>query len=823
MNTFASDVRYALRVFRESPGFTFTAIAAITLGIAANTAIFSAVNTLIFKPIPFPEPDSLVQVMNSNNGNPAGSGASPAKFMHYRSLTDVFEDVVAYRGNSLNYTAGDTPERITATQTSHAYFQVLRTPMEMGRGFTAEEDLPGAPKTVVVSHAFWTQRLGGEPDILGRPLSLSGENYTVIGVISPRWDVREFGDPEIWIPFQFDPNTTDQGHYFQALGRLRDDVSLEQAQARLQASAAGYRERFPNALSENGGFTVVSIQQSLIGGAIRRAIYILFGAVAFVLLIACANVANLLLVRANSRRREIAIRSALGAKRFRIIRQLLTESVLLSLVGGVLGLVIGFLGMRWLLATMSQTLPRLGDGGALMGMDWRVVSFALVLSVVTGILFGLVPALVTSRTDLNTVIKDSSSRSGSGFRQNKTRSILVITEVALAVVLLVGSSLLIRSSLEVNRVDPGFATDNVLTMRTSLSGPDYQTADAVELAARRTLDRIETVPGVEAAAMSCCVPLQGGYGLPFTIIGRDNEGPYTGGSGIVPISGDFFDAFEMPVLQGRAFNERDNESAPPVIIINEAFANQHWDENTSPIGERMLLGGGTSQVGELDEEPIREIIGVVGNVRANGLRNEPAPMSYLPQAQLPDALSALVVNSGAVAWIVRTRDDPLNASAAIQNEIRQTTGLPLTDIQTMADIVAISTDRDRVFTVLMTIFGAGALLLAAIGIYGLMAYSVQQRSQEIGIRMALGAKDENLRAMVIKQGMLLVLIGIAVGLVGAWFVSNLLAFFLYEVDPQDITTFIGVPLILVLISIAAVAIPAHRASRIDPLEALRYE
>jgi putative ABC transport system permease protein len=434
-----------------------------------------------------------------------------------------------------------------------------------------------------------------------------------------------------------------------------------------------------------------------------------------------------------------------------------------------------------------------------------------------------VPALVTSRTDLNTVIKDSSSRSGSGFRQNKTRSILVIAEVALAVVLLVGAALLIRSSIAINSVDPGFATENVLTMRTSLSGPDYRTSAAVEQAARRTLDRIETVPGVEAASMTCCVPLQGGYGLPFNIIGRDNEGTYTGGSGIVPSSGNFFDTFEIQVLQGRSFTERDDGSAPAVMIINEAFATQYWDEGTSPIGERVLLGGGTGDVGELDEEPIREIIGVVSDVRANGLRNQPNPISYLPHAQLPDALNALVVNSGAMAWVVRTRDDPLNVSGAIQNEIRQTTGLPLTDIRTMEDIVSISKERERVFTLLMTIFGAGALLLAAIGIYGLMAFSVQQRNQEIGIRMALGAKDKHVRAMVIKQGMLLVLIGVGVGLVGAWFVSSFLAFILYEVEPRDIATFIGVPLILVLISIASISIPAVRASRIDPLEALRYE
>ena len=493
------------------------------------------------------------------------------------------------------------------------------------------------------------------------------------------------------------------------------------------------------------------------------------------------------------------------------------------MTGGVLGLVVGFLGIRALLSVNTAGLPRLGDEGTLMGMDWRIVSFTVALSVITGVLFGLVPALVTSRTDLNAVIKDASSRSGSGFRQNKTRSLLVVAELGLCVVLLIGAGLLIGTSLAIGQVDPGFTATNVLTMRTSLSGPRFLTSDGVEQTARLALERIRSIPGVAQATATCCVPLQGGYGLPFNIIGRTNENPFTGSASIMMSSSGYFETFEIPIVRGRDFTDLDDGNAPSVVIINQALADEHWTDGADPLADRVHIGGGAGIMRELAEEPVRQVIGIAANVRALGLAREPRPTLYMPQAQVPDGLNALNVGITPMAWVVRTEVEPGNISAAIQEELRQSTGLPVTDVESMEDIVSISTSRRRVNMLLMSVFGGSALLLAAIGIYGLMAYSVQQRTQEIGIRMAMGAESGKVRTMVIKQGMSLVIVGVAVGLGAAYFLANVLASVLFEVEQRDVPVFVSVPVILTLIALAAVWIPARRASHVDPLEAVRYD
>jgi predicted permease len=823
MDTIRKDVKHAWRMFRESKLFTATAVAALTLGIGVNIAIFSVVNAVLLKPVPFPEPDRLVQLTNANNGAPTGPASSPAKYMHWRAQTDVLEHVAAGRNIELNLEHGDVPEAIRAAQVSAEYFGAYRPPLSMGRWFTAEEDLPNAGYTVVLSYNFWTQRMARDAEVLGKRVTMSGNPYTIVGVVGRDFDVRDFGAaPEVWVPFQLDPNTTDQGHYFVTVGRLKPGVSLEQAQAQLLASAAGYRERFPAAMQPNAGFSAITLQESLVRQA-RPALLVALGAVGFVLLIACANVANLLLVRATGRRRELAVRVALGAGRWRIMRQLLTESLMLSLAGGVLGLVAGYAGMRLLLRVNTAGLPRLGDSGSLLGMDWRVVAFTVVLSILTGILFGLIPALVASRADLNTVIKDSSGRSGSGFRQNKTRSVLVLVEISLAVVLLIGASLLIRTSVELGRVDPGYTTDNVLVMRTSLSGPRYQTAEAVDQTARLALERIRQLPGVAAASMTCCVPLQGGYGLPFNIIGRTNEGPFTGGGGVHVAVPGYFDTFEIPVVRGRAFNETDTASGPPVMIINQALANQYWKDGGDPLADQILMGGGAANMKELATEPVRQIIGVVGDVRAGSIAQDPGPMMFLPFAQMPDALNALMQASGPMGWVVRTNVPSATLSTQIQDIIRETTGVPVTNVQNMGEIVSRNTSRQRLNMLLMTIFGVSALVLAAIGIYGLMAYSVEHRTQEIGIRMALGAQADRVRWSVVNQGMTLVGIGIVVGVVAAFFLATLLASVLYGVQARDVLVFVGVPTVLAATAFAAVWIAARRASLIDPLDALRYE
>ncbi|HWY49387.1 MAG TPA: ABC transporter permease [Bryobacteraceae bacterium] len=820
MDAFLKDVKHSLRMFLQTPSFTFTAVAALTLGIGANTAIFSIVDAVLLKPVPFPEPDRLVMLMNTS---PRGSGpaASPAKYQHWRSQTGVLENVAAFRNGVTNYTEGDVVEQFRSAQVSADYFRCFGTPILRGRTFSAEEDSPHGSNVTLLSYNLWTRRFGSDPAIVGKTISLSGDRYVVIGIIDQSFDVREFGPaPDVWVPFQLDPNTTDQGHYFQAAARLKRGVSLDQAKARLQVSAGEYRTKFPNSLQAQDGFSVTPFQEAFVSN-VRSSLMVLLGAVGFVLLIACANVANLLLARATGRRREIAIRAAIGAGRGRIIRQLLTESVMLSLAGGVLGLLLGFAGIRALMSVNTAGLPRVGLNGSMIGVDWRVLSFTILVSVATGILFGLIPALQSSRADLNTVLKDSSGRSGTGFRHNKARSLLVIVEMGLAVILLVGSALLIRTSIALQSVNPGFETKNMLTMRMSLTGPRYLKSMGVEQTLRDGLDRIRALPGVLAASATCCVPLQGGYGLPFRIVGHPlQQGPFHGGGGWITASPGFFEVYKIPIKRGRSFNQRDDDKAPAVVIINETMAKQYW-KGSDPLQDRLIIGRGVMR--EFKDEPERQIIGVVGDVRDGGLNRDPGPTMYIPQAQVPDAANALNVRISTMAWVIRTQGDPHPLLPAIQEQLRQSTGLPVSDIRSMDDVVSLSTGRQRFNMLLMSVFGCSALLLAAIGIYGLMTYSVQQRTQEIGIRLALGATTSQVKNMVVSQGMTLALAGAIIGLASAFGLTRFLESFLFSVKGHDPAVFIAVPLLLSLIALVAVWLPARRASRIEPTEALRYE
>jgi predicted permease len=640
-------------------------------------------------------------------------------------------------------------------------------------------------------------------------------------VLGP-FDFAEFGPaPQIWTSFQFDPNTTDQGHYFQAAGRLEPGVSLEQAQARFQVAAEEFRRRYPNALGPNGSFSVEPVKNVLVRN-VRTSLFVLIGAVTFVLLIACANVANLLMVRATGRRREIAVRAALGGSRGRIVRQLLTESVMLSLAGGVLGLGLGLLGIRALLTVNTAGLPRVGEEGALVGLDWRVLTFTALVSLGTGVLFGLFPAFQSARTDLTTTLKESGGRSGTGFRQNKARSILVVTEVALALILLVGSSLLIRTAVALAYVDPGFDARNVLTMQMSLAGPQYEKSESAEQVIRHGVERLRNLPGVELASATCCVPLQGGYGLGFVILGRPlpPDAPVHGGGVWKTVSPGYFEVFRIPVKRGRTFTDRDNSAGPGVVIINEAMAKQYWP-TSDPLNDRLAIGRGGMR--EFAAEVDRQIIGIVGDTRDGGLNNNPAPAMYIPQAQLPDAANALNLRIGPMSWVVRTYGDPHALSSQIQEQIRQASGLPVTNIRSMEDVVMRSTSRQRFNMWLMAVFGVCALLLAAIGIYGLMAYAVEQQTQEIGIRLALGANAAQIRRMVVMQGMRLAGIGVVLGVAVAFGLSRLMRTLLYGVTAQDPLVFGGVPVVLTAVAFLAVWLPARRASRVHPMVALRYE
>jgi predicted permease len=814
------DATHALRMFRKNLGFTTAAVAALALGIGANVAIFSVVNAVLLKPAPFPQPDRLVIFENTTPRGPF-TGASPAKFQHYRAQGDVVRDVSAYRFNAVNLTGGGFPEQVDAGSVSTDFFRLFGARVERGRTFTGDEDRPNGEKVVVLGHALWERRFGRDPQVVGRAIPLGGEPHTVVGILGAEFDVRDFGaTPDLWIPFQIDPNTSDQGHYFQVAGRLAPGVTLAQAQARMKLSAEEYRRKYPDALPKDNGFSVVLLRDALVRNA-RPTLWLLLGAVAFVLLIACANVANLLLVRAASRTREIAIRTAMGAHRGRIVRQLLTESALLSLAGGALGLALGVVGIRVLLAVNTADLPRVGDAGAAVVLDWRVAVFTLITSLATGLLFGMVPALHVTRADLSAAFKEGGSRSGTSEGQHRTRAALVVAEVALAVVLVVGAALLIRTAVALGRVDPGFDTTHVLTMRMTLGEPRFERSESVERLVRTGVERVQAIPGVAAVSAACCVPLEGGYGLPFVIAGRPLEDrPFHGGGGWLTVSPGYFDVFRIAVRRGRTFTERDTSQAPPVVVINEALAREFFPKQDA-VGQRLIIGRGGMR--EFETESEREIVGIVGDVRDGALNDDPGPQMYVPQAQVPDAANALNVRISPLAWVVRTQVPPATLQQPIADAIRQATGLPVSDIRAMDQVVSRSTSRQRFNMWLMSVFGSASLLLAAIGVYGLVAYSVQQRTQEFGVRLALGARAEQVKAMVLAQGARLALIGLAAGIAGALGLARVMGSFLFGVRAWDPFVFALAPAVLGLTVLAATWIPARRASSVDPVQALRCE
>jgi putative ABC transport system permease protein len=814
------DLRYALRTLSKTPRFTATALAVLALGMGANTAVFSVINAVLWKPIPYPDPDRIVVLMNTL---PRGqrANASPAKFQHWRSQSDVLENVTALCPGVMNYTAAEIAEQVPSAQVSSDYFRCYGIRVIRGRTFTPVEDLPGGPHVVVIGDAFWQRQFARDPRIIGQTISLSGDPYEVIGISGENFESPEFGRaPDVYVPFQLDPNSIDQGHYFTVAARLKPGVTLAQAQARLQRSAGEYRTKFPGKLPLTAGFTVMPFREAIVGN-VRFSLLMLACAVGFVLLIASANVANLLLVRATERRREIGIRIAIGAARARIVRQLLTESVLLSLAGGVLGLLLGFLGIRALLAVNTAGLPRVGLDGAAVSVDWRVLSFTLLVAVTAAFVFGFIPALHGSRTDVNGVLKDPAGRRATDFRQSKALSLLVIGEVSLAVILVVGSVLLIRTSIALRAVDPGFDARHVLTMRMSVSGPRLATSGDVEQMIHDGLDRIRALPGVLAASATCCVPLQGGYALPFQILGSTPaQGSITGSGGWATIFPGFFEVFRIPVKRGRTFTDRDDANSPAVMLINETMARRFWKDR-DPLGESIAIAKGVRR--DFDDEPVRQIVGIVGDVHDGGLNREPDPIMYVPQTQLADAISTLNTRLRPVVWVVRTEGEPHALAAAMQEQLRQSSGLPVSDIQSMDEVVSQSTSPLRFNMLLITVFGACAVLLAAIGIYGLMTYTVERRAREIGIRLALGADADQVKNAIVFQGMRLALAGVAIGLASAFGLTRFLASFLFGVQPRDPMAFLVVPVALTAIALFAVCLPANRASRIDPTEALRHE
>jgi putative ABC transport system permease protein len=822
MGNFLFDVRYALRTMRSGPGFAAVAILTLALGIGATTAIFTVINGVILQPLPYPHPDRIVK-LGRKYPNGYGWSNSIPKYMMWRH-NDVFSSMTLYQDGGVNMTlgTGDRPRQVKADQVSADYFRVFGAMPRLGRAFDKIEDSPGGPHVAVLSYRLWQDRMGGRRDIVGNTILLNRTPYVIVGVMPKSFQ----SDPphDVWLPLQADPNSTNQGHYLAAAARLKTGVTLEQARAEMKVVGEQFRRAYPKWMDQFESVAVVPMGEAMVQG-VREPLLILLGAVGFVLLIACANVANLLLARAAVRQREMAIRAAVGAGRGRMIRQLLTESVLLAGAGAVLGFALGAWGVRMLLVVAPGNIPRLTDADGVARsipiLDWRVAAFSIAVALFTGILFGLFPALRISKPDLVSALKEG-GRTGAGLMHNRTRALLVIAEVSLALVLFTGAALLIRTFAALNSVDPGFDARNVLTMETSMAGGSYQTTAKYAGFVQQVTTRLESLPGVEAAAATLSLPLSGiNIDLPFTIAGRTPpKGVYEGDEQWRAISPHYFSALRAPLLRGRAFRESDSGTSQRVVIVNSAFAKRYWPKRDA-LGQVLVIGEG---LGPQFDDPPREVVGIVGNIRETGLDQKDEPAMYIPQSQMPEGLTELANSVVPVSWAILTAGDPMALRAAVEREVRAVDGqVPISHMMTLEEVVKKSLASQNFNMLLLSVFAAIALLLAAIGIYGLMSYTVHQRVQEIGVRVALGASRPEVLRLVVLGGMKLAVVGVAAGLAAAYGVTRVLASMLYGVKAFDPATFGTVAGVITVIAFVATLIPARRAAAIEAASALRYQ
>ena len=824
METLLVDVRHSFRVLIKSPGFTIVAVLALALGIGANTAIFSVIDRVLLAPLPFPDSERIMRIQRKFP-NGTGSSVSIPKFMAWRK-SGSFQSMAAYDFGSvsLNLGTSDRANPVNGMHVTADFFGVFGVSPLLGRTFSPQEDLPNAGKFVVLTFNMWKNHVGGDPDVAGKTISLSGEQYVVLGILPENYQP----DPptDLYFPAQFDPNSTNQGHIYDVAGRLRPGASIASAQAELAVIADQFRAAHSDFVDKSETVEVVPLRVA-IGGDVRFALLILAGAVAFVLLIACGNVSSLLLARAAGRQREIAIRTAVGASRGRIIQQLMIESMLLGLGGGVAGLILGGMGVRTLLALSPGDIPRVNSPehslGGLMFIDWRMLLFLLAISLATGLLFGLFPALRVSHFDVNAVLKESSGRSGTGFRHSRVRGLLVISEIALAVVLLAGAALMIRTFAGLRSVKSGIDSSNLLTLRTAVSGNRYGSTAQVENMVRQATDRIQALPGVQVAACAVAVPTeQVGIDLPFSIEGHAPKAgeKWEGDEYWRFVSPGYFEALRIPLVRGRYFTRTDTGGTAHVVIVNEAFARKYWS-NQDPIGHRMVIAKG---LGADFDEPAREVVGIVGSVTESGLASGMVPVMYVPQSQITDGLTRLAGGLLPLSWMIRTNTDPLSLASVVRHEFESLDPqLAPSHVANMDQLIAEGNARQNFNTLLLTVFASIALLLAAVGIYGLMSYAVEQRAQEIGIRMAMGADQGKIMRLVLGQGMRLASVGTALGLAGAYGLTRLLAKFLFGVKSSDPLTFSIVAVTLIVVTLLAAFVPARRAMRVDPILALRQE
>ena len=818
METVVQDLRYSLRLCQRNPGLTSIIVVTLALGIAAAIAVFSVVHAVLLRPLPYPNPDELVAFtyVTPQSSLPA---ASSTKFGIWRQLTDTVRNVSAYTFGVANVTGSGDSEQVASGLVSAGFFQLLGAPVLVGRTFAAGDDRPGAERVAVISRSLWQRRFASDARIAGRTISLNGEPHVIVGVLGDfnAAALRSYtGTPEVWLPLEIDPNSTDHGNYFSALARLSPGVTLEVARARVRTSSDEFRRRYPGVMPSADAFGLQPMQEMLVGDA-RTPLSVLTGAVTLLLLTACVNVATLLLARATSRGGEIVVRFAVGASRSRMLRQLLTESVVLAVLGGALGLVVGLFGIEALAAMMPNDLTWLRSTEVVPDRSAVVVAF--VVSVGTGVIFGLAPALTLSRigSGRSPVL---ALRRGSHHGQARLRSILVVAQTAMAVVLLVGATLLMRSLVAMRTVDTGFDPRNVMTMRMSLIGPQFATTTALDRLVRSGEESIRAIPGVMSVGASFGLPLEDDLGLRFAINGRPLVGSYHGMAGWRMVSPGYFDVFKIPIVRGRGLSERDRAGAPAVVIISETLARQFWREG-DPLRDQLIIGAGLGPA--FDGMP-RQIIGIARDVRDAALNRAAGPLMYAPLAQLSDGMTAINAALQPLAWIARTQASPYALSAPIVAGLRQSSGgLPLARVRSMDDVLAQSVSGPTFNTVILTVFGSVALLLAIVGIYGLMSYSLEQRTNEFGIRLALGAAPAAIRRLIVRQAAWLALGGLAIGLAAAMGVTRFLTALLFGVTATDPFTFVVVAAVLCAGAAAAAWYPVRRAGRVAPITALRIE
>ena len=808
MHTLWQDMRYSIRLLVKKPGFTLIAFFTLAFGIGANTAIFTVVNAVLLRPLPYPGSERLMEAGRAFPGSDDVSALSEPKFVYLRDNNQSFEALTATQGLGSNTYLFDESqtEYIRGLMVSADFFHVLGVLPARGRPFTKEEDSPAGERVVILSDGLWRRRFGSEPGIIGKRITLSGNAYAVVGIMPPGFEY--FGAQDVFVPMQVNPASKNEGHNWTVIGRLKQGVTTDQARSELNLLFEKFSATYPQQTQRSETFGARNWRVNMTSD-VRELLWILLGAVSLVLLIACANVANLQLTRAAARQKEMAIRMAVGGGSWRLIRQLLTEGVVLALMGGLGGLLLAIWGLDAMRTLLPEgMIPRADE----ISLDWRVLAFCLAVSLLTGIVFGLAPALQMLRVDVNRALKEGASKIGAGSARGRLRSVLVVIEVALALALTVGAGLLLRTFANLRSVEPGFETRNLLSFQISPRAKNYDTVAKINDLYLRGLERFRVLPGVEAVAVTNKLPLDAQFNFPYRLAGQSE---FAGAVQYRLITPDYFRVMRMAVREGRQFDQNDKIGTEPVVIVNEAFARRNF-VGAEPLGQQLCIG-----CERYGDPAMRRIVGVVNDTKQRSL-GEPSPATvFIPLTQAPEGASGILRQS---SFVLRTTGDPLLLSATIRSEMRQLDpSLPVRNLTSMEQLLSRSIAPQRFNLSLLGLFSALGLLLAAVGIYGVMAYSVLQRTHEIGLRMALGAQGRDVLKLVVKQGMALALVGVAIGLVASFALTRLMKNLLFGVSATDPATLAGVALLLTSVALLACYIPARRATKVDPLVALRYE